>query len=100
MIDNAVKFTTKGEITVGIKVRQKAIEFFVKDTGKGIATPYLKKIFDYFSKVDEMDTEYKEGIGLGLAICKGIVQVLDGEIWVESEIDRGSIFYFTQPIAR
>lgn len=97
LIDNAVKFTTEGEITIGVKVKQKNIEFFVKDTGKGIAAPYLEKIFEYFSKDNE--TQYKEGIGLGLAICKGIVQALDGEIWVKSKVEEGSTFYFTQPIA-
>lgn len=97
LIDNAIKYTPKGNITVGYNIKNQCAEFFVKDTGSGIAPTYVKNIFDYFSKDNEFSGN-KEGIGLGLAICKNVVEILNGKIWVDSELGKGSTFYFTQPL--
>jgi len=91
LINNAIKFTPKGKITVGYKQTEKGVEIFVKDTGKGIKEELQSKIFDRFYKADEFTT----GTGLGLPICKAIVQKFEGEIWVESKDEKGAAFYYT-----
>lgn len=93
LINNAIKFTPKGTITVGYKETEKGVEIFVKDTGKGIKEDQQSKIFERFYKADEFTT----GTGLGLSICKAIVQKFDGEIWVESKSEKGAAFHYTIP---
>ena len=96
LISNALKHTPKGSITYGYKLINEAqdIQFFVKDTGSGIAPEFLEHIFDtYASK----DAEQQQGYGLGLALCKIIVEKLGGQISVESELGKGSLFTFTLP---
>lgn len=73
------------------------LEFFVKDTGIGIAVDRQRAIFDRFVQADIKDIEAREGAGLGLAITKAYVEMLDGVIWVESSPGNGSTFYFTIP---
>ena len=93
LINNAIKFTKKGKITVGYKAIDKGVEIFVKDTGKGIKGIPLDKIFDRFYKADE----FSSGTGLGLSICKAIVQKFGGKIWAESDSDSGASFHYTIP---
>ncbi|MCE5321045.1 MAG: ATP-binding protein [Bacteroidales bacterium] len=93
LINNAIKFTPKGKITVGYKETEKGVEIFVKDTGKGIKEDQQSKIFERFYKADEFTT----GTGLGLSICKAIVQKFAGEIWVESKNEKGASFHYTIP---
>ncbi|MCX6284334.1 MAG: PAS domain S-box protein [Bacteroidetes bacterium] len=99
LISNAIKYTSKGTITVGLRRKQENnsdyIEFFVKDTGKGIPSDKLSIIFERFRQVEE--NEYHEGSGLGLSICKAFAELLGGYIQVESEVGKGSIFTFTIP---
>ncbi len=101
LIDNAVKFIEKdGVILVGVKVLEKSsdeaiLTFSVKDTGVGIPPEYLPIIFEPFSQVDASITRKFEGIGLGLSICKKLVEMMDGNILAESELGKGSIFSFT-----
>ena len=96
LISNALKHTPKGSITYGFRIlnEMKDIEFFVKDTGSGIAPEFIDQIFNaYASK----DAEQQKGYGLGLALCKIIVEKLGGTIRVDSVVDKGSTFTFTFP---
>ena len=93
-VNNAIKFTTKGRITVGYELRSDVIEFYVKDTGIGIPQEKQSDIFGRFVKLNN----FVHGTGLGLSICQSIVQQLHGEIGVESEVGKGSRFWFTHPL--
>ena len=97
LISNALKFTKKGAIEIGYQLKGKMIEFYVKDSGIGIPAEYHDKIFDRFRQVEDADTRKYGGNGLGLAITKNLVELMDGKIWLESELGRGSTFYFTLP---
>lgn len=97
-VDNAVKFTHQGSITIGYKKSENDLHFFVKDTGIGISPENKMKIFDNFIQEDGETTRRYEGSGLGLAIAKKFVELLDGKIWLDSEKGIGSIFYFSLPI--
>lgn len=97
LISNAIKFTDIGHIRLGYSLVNKEIEFFIEDTGKGIGKKYHDKIFERFRKVDEEGTRLYDGVGLGLAICKGNVDLLKGKIWLESETGEGARFFFTIP---
>ena len=96
LISNALKHTSKGSITYGYRLIDDGqdVEFFVQDTGSGIAPEYINKIFDtYVSK----DAETQSGYGLGLALCKIIVEKLGGTISVSSTLGEGSTFRFNIP---
>jgi len=101
LISNSVKFTGRdGVIFIGVKASEKTLDrtsltFFVKDTGMGIAEEDIKKLFVPFSQVDASSTRKYEGTGLGLTICKQLVEKMGGEVWVESELGKGSTFTFT-----
>ncbi len=98
IIHNAVKFTrTGGEIILGAKAGEEVIRFAVRDTGAGIPSESLSRIFERFYRVDRSRTG--SGTGLGLSISKHIVEAHNGRIWVESEEGRGSTFYFEIPLA-
>ncbi|MFP4023608.1 MAG: tetratricopeptide repeat protein [Thiohalospira sp.] len=101
LITNAIKFTDQGEIVFGYQRissgSRKLLKFFVKDTGIGIPEESQEYIFNRFSKLDDERKKNYKGTGLGLAISKKLVNMLGGEIGVESEIDKGSVFYFTLP---
>ncbi|MFA8434572.1 MAG: ATP-binding protein [Marinifilaceae bacterium] len=97
LIGNAIKFTRQGEVRFGFRLEEKQILFFVKDTGIGIAPQYQKDVFDRYKQVPGEAIGNKNGNGLGLAICKAIVDLFEGQIWVESQLGRGSEFYFTIP---
>ncbi|WP_293667182.1 PAS domain-containing sensor histidine kinase [uncultured Parabacteroides sp.] len=94
-ISNACKYTTKGTIAVGFEFNDKQVYFYVTDTGKGIEEKNLSHVFERFAKFDT----FVKGTGLGLSICELIVQTLGGEIGVESEVGKGSTFWFTLPIS-
>ena len=98
-INNARKFTEKGHIHFGYAIDQTntdSVQIYVEDTGSGIPQECLNEIFDRFYKVDT----FKQGTGLGLSICKTIVEHLQGEIFVESKIGKGSRFTVTLPFER
>ncbi|MFZ4547409.1 MAG: response regulator [Bacteroidales bacterium] len=97
LVDNAIKFTLKGEIKIGIEVNSNSLEFSVTDTGIGISKELLPFIFDRFTQADESNTRRFEGSGLGLAIAKGIAELLGGSISVESQKGKGSTFCFSVP---
>lgn len=98
LINNAIKFTNKGTIEFGFNLKNdNTIEFFVKDTGIGIARDKLNYIFERFEQVEDSYTRRFSGSGLGLTIAKQLVELLGGNIWVESTKGVGSAFYFTLP---
>lgn len=92
-VNNALKFTSSGSIHVGYKKREEEVEFYVRDTGIGIAKEQLPHIFERFVKLNS----FVQGTGLGLSICKSIVEQLGGAIGVDSEAGKGSRFWFTIP---
>jgi len=98
LVGNATKFTHTGFIEFGYEKKDKYLEFFVKDTGVGIDDEKKEIIFERFRQGSESSysREY-EGAGLGLSISKAYVEMLGGKIWVESELGKGSTFYFTIP---
>ncbi|MFO8130167.1 MAG: chemotaxis protein CheB [Bacteroidales bacterium] len=97
IIGNALKFTKKGHVEFGYKVRKEEVEFYVSDSGIGIPESKQEKIYERFQQSDAKISEEYGGTGLGLAICKGLVSILGGEIWLNSEVNKGTSFYFTLP---
>jgi hypothetical protein len=97
LVKNAIKNTNEGSIEFGYSLKANSVEFFVKDTGIGIPLNMQQTIFERFAKVNISDTKAPQGAGLGLAITKGYVKMLGGEIWVESKEGIGSTFFFTLP---
>lgn len=97
LIDNAVKFTLEGTITVGYETTDNNLKFFVKDTGIGISDEKKDQIFETFIQEDIATTRKYEGSGLGLSIVKGFLALLEGKIWLESEKGKGSVFSFSMP---
>jgi signal transduction histidine kinase len=98
LIGNAIKFTSKGYVRFGYEKNQSHVTFFVEDTGIGIPPESMDHVFERFRQADNNDTSLHGGTGLGLAISKGHVELMGGNIWVESEIGKGSTFYFTLPL--
>jgi PAS domain S-box-containing protein len=97
LLNNAIKYTCEGSISLGYKIKGKFLEFFVSDTGLGIPEMYQHKIFNRFFQIENPDTKLNEGTGLGLTISKAYVELMGGIIWVESTPGAGSTFYFTIP---
>jgi PAS domain S-box-containing protein len=97
LIDNAFKFTEKGEIILGCRIFNGELLCYVKDSGIGISQENLLKIFDRFKQVDDGSDRIYSGNGLGLAICKGLLDMMDGRIWSVSR-ESGSEFYFSLPL--
>ena len=97
LINNAIKFTKSGNIDFGYEIKGSDVLFFVKDTGIGIPVEQFERIFDRFTQADKSIATNYDGVGLGLAICKGLVELLGGRIWVESKINHGTTFFFTIP---
>ncbi|NDW12423.1 hypothetical protein D0T50_05900 [Bacteroides sp. 214] len=93
-MNNALKFTREGEIKIGYEVLDEGIRFFVSDTGIGIPKDKQAEIFQRFAKIDN----FVSGTGLGLSICETIVQKFDGTIGVDSELGKGSTFWFMLPV--
>jgi signal transduction histidine kinase len=97
LMSNAIKFTDKGRIEIGYQMMDKMVEFYVKDSGIGIAAEYHDTIFERFRQVEAEKTRKYGGNGLGLAITKKLVELMGGKIWLKSESGKGSVFYFTIP---
>jgi len=101
LVKNAIKYTAEGAIELGYNLKLDGnpgmLEFYVKDTGIGIPEERQAAIFERFIQADIIDVSVFEGSGLGLAITKAYVEMLGGNIWVESDEGKGSTFYFTLP---
>src|SRR5262249_39371247 len=100
LLSNAIKFTQAGEVVVSATTRESGggtalVQFEVHDTGIGIQAQKLATIFEAFTQADNSTTRRFGGTGLGLTICKRLVNMMGGEIWVESEDGKGSSFFFT-----
>ena len=97
LLKNAIKFTTEGFVEFGYYHENNSLIFYVKDSGCGIPADRQKAIFERFVQSDLSITRAYEGSGLGLAIAKSYIEMLEGKIWVESEINKGSTFFFSLP---
>ncbi len=98
LIDNAIKFTNQGTIKFGYKgLDEQRLVFYVKDTGIGIAPEYLDVIFERFRKIESDNSTLFCGTGLGLSITKYLIELLEGEIYVNSDVGKGTEFVFTLP---
>lgn len=100
LVANALKFTKHGNVLFGYHMDKDKFVFFVKDTGIGIDPEIHAAIFERFRQVENSSTRSFGGLGLGLAICKSNVELLGGQIWVESNIGKGARFFFTIPDSR
>ncbi|HKZ58061.1 MAG TPA: GAF domain-containing sensor histidine kinase [Thermodesulfovibrionales bacterium] len=99
LIGNAIKFTHEGgSVTINVIYSQDGAEVSVADTGQGIAEDDIPLIFDKFRQVKSKATRGEKGSGFGLAIAKNLIKLHGGRIWVESEVGKGSTFYFSIPI--
>lgn len=99
LIGNAIKFTKEGRITFGYNLKDnRHVEFFVSDSGIGIPHNKTRLIFDRFGQVNQEQSPQATGTGLGLPISKSLIDLMGGEMWVESTVGKGSKFYFTLPL--
>ena len=97
LVDNSIKFTKKGSITIGFELVNKNIEIFVEDTGKGIEKKFQDKVFERFMQEDVSVTREEDGSGLGLSIAQGMIQLLGGKIRLESTKHIGTSVFLTLP---
>ena len=97
LLTNALKFTQKGFIEFGYNLKENQLEFYIKDSGIGIESQFHETIFERFRQADKSINKLYGGTGLGLAISKAFAELLGGKIWVQSELEKGSTFYFTIP---
>jgi two-component system CheB/CheR fusion protein len=94
LLDNAIKYSEKGTIDFGYEMMEDSIRFYVRDTGIGIEEQHLAHLFDRFYKVEDKQEKLYRGTGIGLYLCKRIVELLGGKIEVNSKVGEGSEFYF------
>jgi PAS domain S-box-containing protein len=97
LFDNAVKYTPSGKISVGLTGNDDVVQLYIRDTGPGIPADDVPHLFQKFYRVDNSATRTVGGTGLGLFICKKIVELYHGRIWAESEVGKGSTFYINLP---
>ncbi|MCK5910483.1 MAG: histidine kinase, partial [Caulobacter sp.] len=100
LVANAIKFTERGGVTVRVRPSTQGLRFEVEDTGPGVPAEYLPDLFRSFSQVDESSTRPHEGAGLGLSICRELVQLMGGTIDVHTALGQGSSFHFVVPLER
>ena len=100
LIDNAIKYAASGgRVVLGAQPAEYGVQFYVRDFGVGIPSEHLPRLFERFYRVDKARSRESGGTGLGLAIAKHIVFAHGGTIHAESELNHGSVFYFTLPFA-
>ena len=98
IIGNAIKFTEQGLITIRVKIKPAFAECSVADTGKGVSSENLGRLFNKFEQFNRSAADGEKGTGLGLSISKGIIEAQGGRIWAQSVLDKGSVFFFTIPL--
>ncbi len=99
LTDNSIKFTDKGYVEIGLcPYDEHHLLYYVKDTGIGIHHEDIKFIFDRFRKANSDSKKLYRGLGMGLTIVKNLIECMNGEIWLETEAQKGSVFYFSIPI--
>lgn len=97
IFDNGVKYTDSGKISIGLTGNDEVVQLYVKDTGPGIPADDVPHLFQKFYRVDNSNTRSIGGTGLGLFICRKIIDMYKGRIWVESTVGQGSTFYINLP---
>jgi len=97
LLKNAIKYTDQGSVELGYSRKGKFLEFYVRDSGIGIPENRLEAIFERFVQADISVLQARQGAGLGLSIAKAFAEMLGGDIWVNSVVGKGSVFYFTLP---
>ncbi len=97
LFDNAVKYTDEGKVSIGLTGDERVVQCSVSDTGPGVPAEDLPHLFQKFYRVDNSATRTIGGSGLGLFICRKIIELYDGRIWAESELGKGSSFYINLP---
>lgn len=97
LLSNSMKFTNRGQIEFGVMRIDGNFEFYVRDSGIGIPEEKLEVVFERFRQADDSHTRLYGGTGLGLSITKNLTEMLGGKIWVESLVNKGTVFYFTLP---
>ena len=105
LVSNAIKFTERGSVTIQVSKRGETrshheVTFAVRDTGIGLSEEAATKLFQPFSQADASTTRVYGGTGLGLVICKRLVDLMEGKIGVRSELGRGSVFWFNVPLQK
>jgi len=98
LLSNAIKFTAQGRVFVSVQAEAEAVHVKVSDTGMGIRTEDLARLFEPFQQLDNPVTRAAGGTGLGLAISKKFVELHGGRIWADSRENAGSTFHFTLPL--
>jgi signal transduction histidine kinase len=96
LFNNAVKHTKQGSITFGYELSGENVKFYMQDTGEGIPADKVNDIFNQYVQLGSNTS----GVGLGLTICKGIVEQMDGKIGVDSVLEKGSTFWFVIPMKK
>lgn len=97
LFDNAVKYTPSGKVSLGLTGNADVVQMFIRDTGPGIPKDDIPHLFQKFYRVDNSATRTIGGTGLGLFICRKIIELYHGRIWAESELGKGSTFYINLP---
>ena len=93
-VDNALKFTSEGGVTIGCNLEVGNMRVWVRDTGKGIESEFCgDRLFERFVKIDE----FEQGTGLGLSVCRSLALTLGGKVGMESELGQGSLFWVDVP---
>ncbi len=99
LLDNAIKYSPHdSQITISGEIKNEHIQVSIADEGQGIPQAELGKIFNAFYRISDSDAQNVRGAGLGLTICKAIVEAHGGSIWAENAQGKGNIFYFTLPL--
>ncbi|MBN2761451.1 MAG: response regulator, partial [Bacteroidales bacterium] len=100
LLSNALKYTEKGDIKFGYQIQTGKVVFYVEDSGIGIDSKDFLKVFDQFQKLETSATKLYKGAGIGLSISRKLVEMMGGQIWLESEPGKGSTFYFSIPFEK
>lgn len=99
LVSNSLRYTDEGTTTIRVKAQDNELLVAVADTGSGIAESDIPRVFEEFQQVNKDSWRRREGVGLGIPISKRFVELHGGRMWVESELDKGTTFFFTLPLA-